>query len=195
MYYIGIDLGGTNIAAGIVDGENGKIVIKDSVPTKADREPDEIIKDMASLCKDLVKRQNLTLDDIGHAGIATPGTADHDNGVVVYSNNLPFRNYPIAAKLSEFLGIDKVLIENDANAAAKGEAAFGAAKGYKDSITITLGTGLGGGIIIDGKVYSGYNYAVCRCFCFHIRCHLLFFLLLSKNRFPSKDRHIRGCGH
>lgn len=159
MYYIGIDLGGTNIAAGIVDGENGKIVIKDSVPTKADREPDEIIKDMASLCKDLVKRQNLTLDDIGYAGIATPGTADHDNGVVVYSNNLPFRNYPIAAKLSEFLGIDKVLIENDANAAAKGEAAFGAAKGYKDSITITLGTGLGGGIIIDGKVYSGYNYA------------------------------------
>ena len=159
MYYIGIDLGGTNIAAGIVDGENGKIVIKDSVPTKADREPDEIIKDMASLCKDLVKRQNLTLDDIGYAGIATPGTADHDNGVVVYSNNLPFRNYPIAAKLSEFLGIDKVLIENDANAAAKGEAAFGAAKGYKDSITITLGTGLGGGIIINGKVYSGYNYA------------------------------------
>ena len=159
MYYIGVDLGGTNIAAGIVDGETGKIIKKGSVPTNAKRQPDEIIKDMAELCKNLLKEQGLTTDDVEYAGIATPGTADHDHGIVKYTNNLPFVNYPIADKLKEFLGIEKVLIENDANAAAKGEAAYGAAKGYKDSITITLGTGLGGGIIIDGKVYSGYNYA------------------------------------
>ena len=159
MYYIGVDLGGTNIAIGIVD-ENGKILRKGSVPTNAaGREADEIIKDMAALCLKLIDEQGITVGDIEYAGIATPGTADHDKGVVVYANNLPFLHYPLAAKLSEFSGIKKVLIENDANAAAKGEAACGAAKGFNKSVMITLGTGLGGGIIIDGKVYSGFNYA------------------------------------
>lgn len=158
MYYIGIDLGGTNIAAGIVD-ENGKILIKDSVPTGAGRDADEVIKDMATLCADLLAKMNLTVDDIEYAGVATPGTADHDRGIVVYANNLKFLNYPLADKLKEFLGVKKVLIENDANAAAKGEAACGSAKGYANSLMITLGTGLGGGIIIDGRVYSGFNYA------------------------------------
>lgn len=158
MYYIGVDLGGTNIAAGIVD-ENGKLLRKSSIPTGADRAADEIIKDMAALCQKLLDEEGLTVADIEYAGIATPGTADSDHGVVVYANNLPFLNYPLADKLSEFLGVKKVLIENDANAAAKGEAACGAAKGFANSVMITLGTGLGGGIIIDGKVYSGFNYA------------------------------------
>lgn len=158
MYYIGVDLGGTNIAAGIVD-ENGKILRKNSIPTGAEREPDEVIKDMAELCKGLIADEGLTVDDIEYAGVATPGTADHDNGIVVYANNLHFLNYPLADKLKAFLGVKKVLIENDANAAAKGEAACGAAKGYANSVMITLGTGLGGGIIIDNKVYSGFNYA------------------------------------
>ncbi len=158
MYYLGIDLGGTNIAAGIVD-ENGTLLLKDSVPTNAAREADDIIRDMASLCKRLLDKKGLTTDDIEYAGIATPGTADHDNGIVVYANNLPFLHYPIADKLKSFLGVKKVLIENDANAAAKGEAAVGAAKGFSSSVMITLGTGLGGGIVLDGKVYSGFNYA------------------------------------
>ena len=158
MYYIGVDLGGTNIAVGLVN-ENGKILRKGSVPTKADREADEIIKDMAALCLSLIKDEGITVADVEYAGIATPGTADHDSGYVVYANNLPFLNYPIAAKLSEFSGIKRVLVENDANAAAKGEAEMGASKGCNDSVMITLGTGLGGGIIIDKKVYSGFNYA------------------------------------
>ena len=158
MYYIGVDLGGTNIAAGIVD-ENGKIIRKNSIPTGAEREPDEVIKDMADLCKGLLEDEGLTVDDVEYAGVATPGTADHDKGVVVYANNLNFVDYPLAAKLKDFLGVKKVLIENDANAAAKGEAACGAARGYANSVMITLGTGLGGGIIIDNKVYSGFNYA------------------------------------
>lgn len=158
MYYIGVDLGGTNIAVGIVN-ENGDLLRKSSVPTGADREPDLIIKDMAEICKKLVAEEGLQVSDIEYAGIATPGTADSDTGIVVYANNLPFLNYPLAAKLKEFLGVKKVLIENDANAAAKGEAACGAAKGFKDSVMITLGTGLGGGIIIDNKVYSGFNHA------------------------------------
>ncbi|MGM9624110.1 MAG: ROK family protein [Eubacteriales bacterium] len=158
MYTIGIDLGGTNIAAGIVN-ENYEIIRKDSVPTGADRPGEEIVKDMAALCKKLIADEGLTEADIEYIGIATPGTADSDTGVVVYANNLPFLDFPIADLLKKYIGIERILIENDANAAAKGEAVAGAAKGYANSVMITLGTGVGGGIIIDNKVYSGFNHA------------------------------------
>ena len=158
MYYLGIDLGGTNIAAGIVD-ENCKILIKGSVPTMSNRDGKLIIKDMANLCKKLIDDMGLTIDDIEYAGIASPGTANSDTGIIEYANNLPFENFPIADLLKEYLGVKKVYIENDANAAAKAEAVAGAAKGAKYSVMITLGTGLGGGIVIDGKVYSGFNHA------------------------------------
>lgn len=158
MYYIGVDLGGTNIAVGIVD-ENYKIVKKGSVPTLANRDGKLIVKDMAELCKKLIGEAGLTLNDIISVGIATPGTANSETGVVEYANNLPFRNFPLADTLKEYLGIEKVYIENDANAAAKAEAIAGAAKGAKFSVMITLGTGLGGGIVIDNKVYSGFNFA------------------------------------
>ena len=158
MYYLGIDLGGTNIAAGIVD-KNYKIIKKKSTPTLAHRDGKEIIKDMAKLCLSLIEECGLTLKDIAYAGIASPGTANSETGVVEYANNLPFENFPIAALLKEYSGIEKVYIENDANAAAKAEAIAGVAKGAKYSVMITLGTGLGGGIVLDGKVYSGFNFA------------------------------------
>ena len=157
-YFIGIDLGGTNIAAGVVD-ENLNILKKGSVPTLASRPADEIVADMAKLCLDIVKDAGLSLSDIECAGIAAPGTANSETGIIEYANNLPFRNFPIAAKLSEMSGISRVIIENDANAAALAEAVAGAAKGERYSVMITLGTGVGGGIIIDGKVYSGFNHA------------------------------------
>ncbi len=157
-YFIGIDLGGTNIAAGVVD-ENLNILKKGSVPTLASRPADEIVADMAKLCLDIVKDAGLSLSDIECAGIAAPGTANSETGIIEYANNLPFRNFPIAAKLSEMSGISCVIIENDANAAALAEAVAGAAKGERYSVMITLGTGVGGGIIIDGKVYSGFNHA------------------------------------
>jgi len=158
MYYIGIDLGGTNIAAGIVD-ENYKIVKKDKVPTGAKRPADEITKDMADLCAKLIEDCGLTVDDIAYVGIAAPGSANPEKGEIEYANNLPFLHYPIASKFMEFLPVKAVYIENDANAAAKGESIAGAAKGVGHACMVTLGTGVGGGIIIDGKVYSGHNYA------------------------------------
>ena len=158
MYYIGVDLGGTNIAVGIVN-EEGKILRKDSVPTRANREPDEIVKDMASLCLKICNDEGISINDVEYIGVAAPGTADSDTGYIVYTNNIPFVNYPLADKMKEFTGAKRVLIENDANAAAKGEAEMGAAKGYMKSVMITLGTGVGSGIIIDKKVYSGFNYA------------------------------------
>ncbi len=154
MYTIGIDLGGTNIAIGLCD-ENLKIVDKMSVPTMADRDGEIIVKDMAELTKELIFKNKLSLEDIEYIGIATPGSANFETGVVEYANNLPFVNFPIADIFKKFLPISRVLIANDANAAALAESLAGAAKGTKSSVMITLGTGVGGGVIIDGKIFTG----------------------------------------
>lgn len=158
MYRIGIDLGGTNIAAGIVD-ENFNIVAKRSVPTVVTEGSDRVAKDIVLLCKRITDENGISLSDIEAIGIATPGTANSKDGIVEYSNNIPFKKFPIAKLVAEGTGIGNVHIENDANAAAWGEAVAGAAKGTKNSVMITLGTGVGGGIIIDNKVYSGFNFA------------------------------------
>ena len=158
MYYIGVDLGGTNIAIGIVN-EEFEIVKKGSTPTKPERGADAIVADMAALSRKLLEEMGLTLDDVASAGVATPGTANNETGVVEYANNIPFLQYPLADKLSALLDGKPVYIENDANAAAKAEAMAGVAKGAPYSVMITLGTGLGGGIVINGKVYSGFNFA------------------------------------
>ena len=158
MVYIGVDLGGTNIAIGIVN-EKFEIIKKDSTPTKPERGGDAIIADMAALSKKLLAECGLTLDDVAYAGVATPGTANSETGYVEYSNNIPFLHFPMADKLSALLDGKPVHIENDANAAAKAEAVAGVAKDVPYSVMITLGTGLGGGIIIDNKVYSGFNFA------------------------------------
>ena len=158
MYTIGVDLGGTNIAIGIVN-EKYEIVRKGSVPTKPERGADPIIADMAALCRKLIAEEGLTLADIESVGVATPGTANNVTGVVEYANNIPFLQYPLADRLSAQLDGKRVYIENDANAAAKAEAIAGVAAGAPISVMITLGTGVGGGIIIDGKVYTGFNFA------------------------------------
>ena len=154
MYTIGVDLGGTNIAVGLCD-ENLNIVEKASVPTNAEREGELIVKDMALLAKKLIEKNGLTLDDIEYAGIATPGSANVETGIVEYANNLHFLNFPIADLFKKYLPVKKVLIANDANAAALAEALVGAAKGTKSSVMITLGTGVGGGVILGGKIFAG----------------------------------------
>lgn len=158
MYYLGIDLGGMSIKAGVCDDE-GNILVKDTCPTVRTEDGDRIINDMAELCLKVIADANLTVADIEYAGIASPGSADCERGIIIYASTLPFLNYPIAEKLSAKTGIKKIYVENDANAAAKGEATYGAAKGYKDSLFITIGTGVGGGIIIDGKIYTGFNFS------------------------------------
>ena len=159
MVRLGVDLGGTNIAVGIVD-ENYNLVHKDSVPTEAQRAPEAIVDDIAMLCRRVLADKNISLDEVGGIGIAAPGTINSRDGYVEYANNLPFHHFPIVALLKERIGNDiPVFVENDANAAAWGEAIAGAAKGTSNSVMITLGTGVGGGIVIDNKVYSGFNGA------------------------------------
>lgn len=156
-YYIGIDLGGTNIAAGVVDS-NFNILAKASTPTLCPRPCRDICADMAKAALKAVADAGLTIEDIESVGVGSPGAVNSDAGVIEYANNLDFYNEPIAEYIREF--IDKpVYIENDANAAAYGEYVAGAAKGAQNAVCITLGTGVGGGIIIGGKIYSGSNYA------------------------------------
>lgn len=157
MYYLGIDLGGTNIAIGLVD-EKLNIVFKDKVPTGASRPTSDIMDDMAALCKKVVEKAGATFSDVAYIGIAAPGSVDPVNGVVRYCNNIKMLNYPIAEELKKRIPVNKVYLENDANAAALAEAKAGAGRGYSDLVMITLGTGVGGGIVIDGKLYSGFNY-------------------------------------
>lgn len=157
MYYLGIDLGGTNIAAGIVN-DSFEIVKKDKTPTKAHRPLNEIMDDMAALCERLVNDCNLTFADIQYVGIASPGSIDPVNRVVRYSNNIPMQEFAIGEELKKRLPITEVYLENDANAAALAEAKAGVGKGSDNLVMLTLGTGIGGGVVIDGKLYSGFNY-------------------------------------
>ena len=157
MYKLGIDLGGTNIVAGVVD-ENYKIIGTGSVKTNSPRPAEEIIDDMAKTVFMAIEDAGVSIDDIDTMGIGTPGSVDPENGIVVYSNNLRFDNVELARMMKERVGKD-FYIENDANAAAYGEFIAGSGKGTKNFIAITLGTGVGGGIIIDGKIYSGFNHA------------------------------------
>ena len=159
MYRIGIDLGGTNIAAGIVN-ENFEIVCKASIPTGADRPAAEIAADMAGICRAVCEKAGISPTEIASVGIASPGIANHDTGVIEYCCNIPsFNQFNVCEAVKAGFPVEHVFVENDANAAAWGEAVAGAAKGASSSIMITLGTGVGGGIIIDGKVISGFNYA------------------------------------
>ena len=158
MYRIGIDLGGTNIAAGIVNSDF-KIIAKASVPTVVTEGADRVANDIANLCKKITADNGIEMSEIESIGVASPGIANSRDGVVEYANNLPFKKFPICPLISSLTGVESVHVENDANAAAWGEAIAGAAKGTANSIMITLGTGVGGGIIIDHKVYSGFNFA------------------------------------
>lgn len=149
-YYAGIDLGGTNIKCGIVD-EEGKIIIQESVPTHSERGFSYVAETMAGLVIKLARANKI---DVKAVGVGSPGMIDGERGVVVYSNNLAWQKAPLAAELKNRLQIP-VRITNDANAAAYGEYACGAGKQYNSIVLLTLGTGVGSGIVIDGKLFEG----------------------------------------
>lgn len=157
MYYLGIDLGGTNIAVGVVD-EDCKIVAKANSST-ATENAEQIADAMAATARQALEKAGITLNDVPWVGLGSPGTVNKATGIIEYANNLPFRNTPMQKMLSERLDGKPVYMENDANAAAFGEYMAGALKGAKVAMAITLGTGVGGGVIIDGKIFSGSNFA------------------------------------
>ena len=152
MIAIGIDIGGTSIKGAAVDS-NGRVYETFSMPF-VKGEPGEItVKKLASIVKEYVASFDLEKKIVG-IGIGCPGTLDIKNGVVNYSNNLGWDNLPIVDIMHEQLPYP-IRLTNDANAASLGEAKFGAGKSYETIIMLTLGTGVGGGIIIDGKLFEG----------------------------------------
>lgn len=158
MYRIGVDLGGTNIVSAVVD-ENNKIIARAKEKTNAPRPAEEIFDDIAKTVKDALYSAGLTMDDIESIGVGTPGSVNKAKGLIEFANNLGFDNVPAYALLKERTGCKNIYFDNDANCAALGEAVAGCGKGAKDFVAITLGTGVGSGIVVDGKLVTGVNYA------------------------------------
>ncbi|MBR0366397.1 MAG: ROK family protein, partial [Clostridia bacterium] len=154
--YIGIDLGGTNIAVGVVS-EDGKIIKEGSVPTGSSRPTGEIVKDMAELSKKLTRECGMDISEIKAVGIGCPGTIDSVTGEVVYSNNIKMEHYPLAEEFKKHIDLP-VKVDNDANCAAMGEY-VASVTDAKNFLLITLGTGIGGGLVLNGEMYRGFNCA------------------------------------
>lgn len=155
MYYIGIDIGGTGIKAGVVS-EKGEIIVKNAIETNVAGGFEIIVKEIAELVNGVIKEAGITLDEVESVGIGCPGSIDDRTGVVIYSNNLKFENVPLSDELKKY--IDKpIYINNDANCAALGEFFALNDETVEDFVAITLGTGVGGGVIINKKLYTGFN--------------------------------------
>ncbi|MBQ8283796.1 MAG: ROK family protein [Clostridia bacterium] len=156
-YYVGIDLGGTFIKGGIVD-DLGNILFSDKTPTESDKGAAQVAKNIASLTTALLEKTGLTLDDVEGLGMGVPGMIDSKAGNVIYSNNLNWKDFRIGEEVAKLTGL-KVKIANDANVAALGEVKFGGAKNRENVVMLTLGTGVGGGIIADGVLVEGNKSA------------------------------------
>ena len=156
MHYLGIDLGGTNVAAAVVDRE-GTILGKVSLPTP--RAGAEAVADqMAAAARAAAEKAGVPLEQVESVGIGSPGTIEPEQGLIRFWSNLNFVDVPLGGLMEARLH-KKIYLENDANAAALGEYAAGAGKGSQSMVAITLGTGVGGGAVLNGKLYTGFNYA------------------------------------
>ncbi len=158
MYKVGVDLGGTNIAVGVID-ENNKIIGRGKTKTALPRPAEEIFSDICKCVKMAVEDAKLTIADIESIGIGTPGSVNKSRCVISYANNLDFKNVDAGALMHREFPDKVIRIENDANCAALGEALAGSGKGKESFIAITLGTGVGGGIVLGGELLTGCNDA------------------------------------
>ena len=155
MYRIGIDLGGTNIAVGLVD-ERHRIVTAAQLPTRAELGPEPLLDDIARCVRQVLRDAGVTAADCGGAGLGAPGTCDGAAGIVRNAHNLHWTELPVCEMLRQRLGMP-VYLANDADCAALGEAVAGAAVGRSSALLITLGTGVGGGLVIDGRIHAGFG--------------------------------------
>ncbi len=154
-YYVGIDLGGTNIAAGVVS-ETGELLCKRSVPTGAGRASEYIVADMAGVVEQCLADAALSREDIASLGVGVPGAVNDETGMVVFTTNLSWRQLPLSQMLGERLGLP-VRLGNDADCAALGEVVAGCAREFDSALMITLGTGVGGGLVSHRKLFTGWS--------------------------------------
>lgn len=158
---IGIDMGGMSIKFGMV-GEANQILEKEVIPTRLKEGPEFLIREMAQAIQRLLQKQDRTLSDCEGIGIGSPGTVSNETGTILYSNNFYWENVPIVLLLKKYLNTTLPMgIANDADVAALGETVAGAGRGYKNTILFTLGTGVGSGVILNGKIFSGSSRGGC----------------------------------
>lgn len=157
QYYVGIDVGGTFIKGGLID-RAGKIYAQRKIPTEAKAGAEIILDQIAKMIDGMLSDAKIEKKEVGGIGMGIPGLIDSHLGTVAFSSNIEWKKAPIRDILSEKTGLP-VKITNDANAAALGEAYFGAGKQYCDSIFVTLGTGIGGGIVVNRKLLEGNRSA------------------------------------
>lgn len=150
---IGIDIGGTDTKIGLVDVHN-KLLDSVCIPTKAERPADEVIRTVAETALSILDKNGIAMEQCVGVGIDVPGTVDRKKGIVRYSNNIRWEDVPLVKEMSTYLPIP-VEIANDADCAALGETIAGAGKECSDVVMITLGTGVGGGVVLDGEIYEG----------------------------------------
>lgn len=153
MISIGIDLGGTNIAVGVVD-ESGRIIGRASRPTDAQRPYEQIVCDMAQTVRDALANAGRSMDEAAFIGCGVPGLYDEDTGRVLFCTNLGWKDVPLRAEMAKYFGT-RFLCDNDATVAALAEAKAGRSAGVDSSVLLTLGTGIGAGVVLGGKIFSG----------------------------------------
>lgn len=152
---LGIDLGGTNIQCGIVI--DGKVKTRDSTKTKAAEGSDAVIKRLVKICDKVLEEASLSRKDIGALGIGAPGAINIKKGEVIKAVNLGWTDFPLRDILSKELGMP-VVVDNDVNVGAWGEHQAGAGKGFDDLFAIFVGTGIGGGLVLNNQIYHGSNH-------------------------------------
>lgn len=150
---IGVDIGGMSIKIGLVNEKN-EILAKKVIPTETDIAYQKMIKKIGNAVRELLEEENITLKDCDGVGIGCPGMIDDENGVVIYSNNIRWKEVPLAREMKKYLDTE-IRIANDADAAALGEVCAGAAKDTEDAVLLTLGTGVGSGVILKRKIFHG----------------------------------------
>ena len=155
MLYLGVDIGGSNIAAAVVD-ESMNIIGRGKVKFTTGRPVELFCDDIAAAARLATENAGVELSDCAYCGMGCPGVVNSRSGMLEYSNNLGIIDLPLGYEMGQRLGLS-IYIDNDANCAALGEVKAGAAKGAESALVVTLGTGVGGGIVIDDKIYSGIN--------------------------------------
>src|SRR5215470_8076479 len=154
-YILGIDLGGTKVQAALLD-DTGKIIGRGRAKTEAWREDEEVFKTIADVGRAALAEANFDAKNLTALGIGSPGPLDPDRGYIIESSNLKFKNFPLGPRLSEEFGCPSI-VENDVSSGTYGEFRAGAARGANDVVGVFVGTGIGGGIVIDGKLYRGFS--------------------------------------
>lgn len=156
--FVGCDLGGTNIKAGLVDLDTGKVLISDSTPTRSRKGPESVMKRMADLIRGLISQSKMDQGAIGGLGISAPGVIDLENNTTLFLPNLygEWKNIPVGERMQEYLGLEISML-NDVRAITYGEWAFGAGKNVDSMACFAIGTGVGGGLVVNNQLVLGFG--------------------------------------